>query len=88
MVVLFISGAEILVIFLIILLLFGADKIPDIAKGLGKGIRQVKDATQEIKSEIQKSAKKKGIDTKEIADQIDSVKDDIDDLTGSIKRDL
>jgi sec-independent protein translocase protein TatA len=59
MVVLFISGAEILVIFLIILLLFGADKIPDIAKGLGKGIRQVKDATQEIKSEIQKSAKKR-----------------------------
>jgi sec-independent protein translocase protein TatA len=88
MVVLFISGAEILVIFLIILLLFGADKIPDIAKGLGKGIRQVKDATQEIKSEIQKSAKKKGIDTKEISDQIDSVKDDIDDLTGSIRRDL
>ena len=88
MVVFFISGAEILVIFLIILLLFGADKIPDIAKGLGKGIRQVKDATQEIKSEIQKSAKNKGIDTKEISDQIDSVKDDIDDLTGSIKRDL
>ena len=88
MVVLFISGAEILVIFLIILLLFGADKIPDIAKGLGKGIRQVKDATQEIKAEIQKSAKKKGIDTKEISDQIDSVKDDIDDLTGSIRRDL
>ena len=88
MVVLFISGAEILVIFLIILLLFGADKIPDIAKGLGKWIRQVKDATQEIKSEIQKSAKKKGIDTKEISDQIDSVKDDIDDLTGSIRRDL
>ena len=44
----------ILVIFLIILLLFGADKIPDIAKGLGKGIRQVKDATQEIKTEIQR----------------------------------
>ena len=88
MVVFFISGAEILVIFLIILLLFGADKIPDIAKGLGKGIRQVKDATHEIKSEIQKSAKNKGIDTKEISDQIDSVKDDIDDLTGSIKRDL
>ncbi len=88
MFVFFISGAEILVIFLIILLLFGADRIPEIAKGLGKGIRQVKDATQEIKTEIQKSAKNKGIDTKEISEQIDSVKDEIDDLTGSIKRDL
>lgn len=84
----FISGAEIFVIFLIVLLLFGADKIPDIAKGLGKGIRQVKDATQEIKTEIQKSAKNKGVDTKSISDQIDKVKEDIDDITGSIKRDL
>tara|TARA_E500000178_G_C16957877_1_gene724557 strand:- start:722 stop:988 length:267 start_codon:yes stop_codon:yes gene_type:complete len=88
MFVFFISGAEILVIFLIILLLFGADRIPEIAKGLGKGIRQVKDATQEIKTELKKSANKKGIDTKEISEQIDSVKDEIDDLTGSIKRDL
>ena len=88
MLVYFISGAEIFVIFLIVLLLFGADKIPDIAKGLGKGIRQVKDATQEIKTEIQKSAKSKGIDTKSISDQIDKVKEDIDDITGSIKRDL
>ena len=37
---------------------------------------------------FKKVQKKKGIDTKEISDQIDSVKDDIDDLTGSIKRDL
>jgi len=88
MLVYFISGAEIFVIFLIVLLLFGADKIPDIAKGLGKGIRQVKDATQEIKTEIQKSAKDKGVDTKSISDQIDKVKEDIDDITGSIKRDL
>ena len=88
MIVYFISGAEIFVIFLIVLLLFGADKIPDIAKGLGKGIRQVKDATQEIKTEIQKSAKSKGVDTKSISDQIDKVKEDIDEITGSIKRDL
>ena len=88
MLVYFISGAEIFVIFLIVLLLFGADKIPDIAKGLGKGIRQVKDATQEIKTEIQKSAKSKGVDTKSISDQIDKVKEDIDDITGSINRDL
>ena len=43
-------------------MIFGADKIPDIAKGMAQGIRKVKDATQEIKTEIKKSAEKKGID--------------------------
>tara|TARA_X000001036_G_scaffold293871_1_gene273072 strand:+ start:635 stop:901 length:267 start_codon:yes stop_codon:yes gene_type:complete len=88
MIFLFISGAEIVFIFFIILMVFGADKIPDIAKGMGQGIRKVKDATQEIKSEIKKSAKKKGIDTDSISKEIDKVKDDIDDLTGSMKRKL
>ena len=43
---------EILVIFLVILLLFGAKRIPEIAKGLGKGIREFKQATREISDEI------------------------------------
>ena len=85
---LFISGAEIVFIFFIVLMIFGADKIPDIAKGMAKGIKKVKDATQEIKTEIKKSAEKKGIDTDSISKEIDKVKDDIDDLTGSVKRDL
>ena len=88
MIFLFISGAEIVFIFFIILMIFGADKIPDIAKGMAKGIKKVKDGTQEIKTEIKKSAEKKGIDTDSISKEIDKVKDDIDDLTGSIKRDL
>ena len=85
---LFISGAEIVFIFFIILMIFGADKIPDIAKGMAQGIRKVKNATQEIRSEIKKSAEKKGIDTDSISKEIDKVKDDIDDLTGSMKRKL
>jgi len=85
---LFISGADIVFIFFIILMIFGADKIPDIAKGMAQGIRKVKDATQEIKTEIKKSAEKKGIDTDSISKEIDKVKDDIDDLTGSMKRNL
>ena len=85
---LFISGAEIVFIFFIILMIFGDDKIPDIAKGMAQGIRKVKDATQEIKTEIKKSAEKKGIDTDSISKEIDKVKDDIDDLTGSMKRNL
>ena len=85
---LFISGAEIVFIFFIILMIFGADRIPELANGMAKGIRKVKDATQEIKSEIKKSAEKKGVDTDSISKEIDKVKDDIDDLTGSIKRNL
>lgn len=76
---------------LIIVMLFGADKIPDIARGLGKGIRQVKDATNEIKKEINDSAKKQGIDSsiaEDINKQVNEVKRDIDDFTGPIKRNM
>jgi sec-independent protein translocase protein TatA len=37
---------ELMIIFLIIIVLFGAKKIPEIAKGLGKGIREFKRATE------------------------------------------
>lgn len=45
---------EILLILLIVILLFGAKKIPELARGLGRGIREFKDASKEIKSEIDK----------------------------------
>ena len=51
---LFISGAEIVFVFFIVLLVFGADKIPSIARTLAKGMTQVRQATNDIKSEIQK----------------------------------
>lgn len=47
-----IGGTEILIILLVVLLLFGAKRIPEFARGLGKGIREFKSATQEIKNEI------------------------------------
>ncbi len=89
---LFISGAEIGFILFVVLLVFGADKVPEIARGLGKAIRQVKDATNDIKSEITKGAEKQGVDlksmdiTQDVQKQIDQVKDDVDDITGPIKR--
>jgi sec-independent protein translocase protein TatA len=88
---LFISGAEIAFILFIVIMVFGADKIPEIARGLRKGMRTLKDATNDIKSEITKSAEKSGIDTsitKDINDEIKRVKDDIGDFTGSVKRKL
>ena len=86
---LFISGGEIFFILFIVVMVFGADKLPGIAKGLGKGMRQRRDATDDIKREIQKSAEKQGIDTdftKDIRKEIDEVKKNVDDVTGTIKR--
>ena len=88
---LFISGTELIFIFFIVLLVFGADKIPSIAKTLAKGVTQVRNATNEIKSEIQKSVDSKdpaGGVGKELKKQVDKVKDEFDELTDSIKRDL
>jgi sec-independent protein translocase protein TatA len=43
---------ELVMIFLALLLLFGAKRIPEIARGLGRGIREFKDATTDIKREL------------------------------------
>lgn len=86
---LFIGGPEIFIIVLFVVIFFGADKLPEIARGLGKGMRQVKDATNDIKREINNSAKNQGIDTdivSEINKEVNEVKENIDDLTGPIKR--
>jgi len=88
---LFISGAEIAVILFIVVMVFGADKIPEIAKGLGKGMRTLKNATNDIKHEISKSAEKHGVDTdivKDVNKEISKVKDNIEDFTGSVRRKL
>ena len=88
---LFISGTELIFIFFIVLLVFGADKIPSIAKSLAKGVTQVRNATNEIKSEIQKSVDSNELGGgvgKDIKEEVDKVKDDFDELTDSIKRDL
>jgi len=49
-----IGGPEILLIFLVVLILFGAKRIPDIAQGLGKGIKEFKKAVTDTKKEISK----------------------------------
>jgi sec-independent protein translocase protein TatA len=76
-------------------MLFGADKIPELARGLGKGMQQLKNATNEVKKEITQTAKNKGIDTEftrdiknDLTKMKNKVKDNIDDITGPIKRNL
>jgi len=86
---LFISGAEIGFIIFILIMVFGAEKIPDIARGLGKGMRTLRNASNDIKSEITKSAEKQGISkdvSTDVKNEINKVKEDLDEITGSIKR--
>jgi sec-independent protein translocase protein TatA len=86
---LFISGPEIFVILLIVVMLFGADKLPEIARGLGKGMRQIKDATNDIKREIKNSAEKHEIDidaAAKVRDEVNKVKDNFDVYTNPISK--
>ncbi|WP_228850639.1 Sec-independent protein translocase subunit TatA/TatB [Aegicerativicinus sediminis] len=86
---LFIGTPELIFILFIVVMVFGADKLPEIARGMGKGMRVLRDATNEIKHEITKSADTNGIDTsftKEISEEINKVKEDLDEFGGSVKR--
>ncbi|WP_041495842.1 Sec-independent protein translocase subunit TatA/TatB [Nonlabens marinus] len=84
---LFISTPEMMIVGLVIILVFGSDKLPEIVRGIAKAMNTVRNATDDIKNEISKSADEHGFskDVKQITQQIEQVKDQIED-SGSIKR--
>ena len=61
-----IGGSEFIFILFMILIFFGSDKIPEIARTLGKGMAQLKNATNDIKNEIHNSARDGGLDINEL----------------------
>ena len=69
---LFISGGELVLVMLLALLFFGSKAIPDIARTLGKGMREFKKATNEIKRELN--------------DYTSDIKKDIDEVSSSVTR--
>lgn len=73
---------ELFAIFVVVLLLFGADKIPEFAKSLGKGIRYVKDATDGVKRDIQSSVDEVKVD---IDANVKEVREGMD-VANSVKR--
>ena len=79
-----IGGGELIFIIFIALMLFGSEKIPDVARTMGKAMAQFKNATNEIKSEIQKGADEHGINnsmkelTSTFTDEVEKVKSNID----------
>jgi sec-independent protein translocase protein TatA len=53
------GAGELLVVFLVILVLFGSKKIPDLAQGLGKGLREFKKAVKDVEDEVKSSVSDK-----------------------------
>ena len=82
-----IGGGEMIFIIFIALMLFGSDKIPVIARSLGKGMAQLKNATNEIKSEITKGAEANGLDTA-IKDLTGSLSKEVENIKGSLHGNL
>lgn len=89
-----IGGGELVFILFIVLMLFGSDKVPEMARTMGKAMAQLKHATNDIKSEIQKGVEANGLDAKSLSDmtgnfntQIDKVKNDLmgDSITQATK---
>ena len=57
----FLGGWEWVIVILAVLLLFGAKKIPELARGLGQGIKEFKKATREVTDEIHNAAEEKPV---------------------------
>ncbi|TDG37746.1 twin-arginine translocase TatA/TatE family subunit [Pedobacter changchengzhani] len=58
------GGGEIILILVVVLLMFGGKKLPELARGLGKGIREFKDASEGVKREIHRNIN--GMDNEEV----------------------
>jgi sec-independent protein translocase protein TatA len=90
------SGPEIFVIIIVALLLFGAEKLPEIAKTIGKGMRDFKKATDDIRQEIETSTSDFRRDLTDVSDTIkkdvtnysEKIKGDMNDVSESIKNDM
>lgn len=79
-----IGGGELIFILFIILMLFGSDKVPEIARTMGKAMAQLKNATNDIKSEIQKGAEDNGFDKKMLNDITGNITAEIDNAKANL----
>jgi len=81
---LFISGQEIIFALLIALLLFGSKEIPKLARTFGKGMKEFKRATDDIKKEFEESTPEVAEDFKDIKK---SLTKDANDIKGNLTKD-
>lgn len=79
-----IGGGELIFIMFIVLMLFGADKVPEMARTMGKAMAQLKNATNDIKSEIQKGAADNGFDQKMLSDLTNNITTEINSAKANL----
>ncbi|MFW0738509.1 Sec-independent protein translocase subunit TatA/TatB [Flavobacterium sp. N502536] len=82
-----IGGGELVFILFIVLMLFGSDKVPEIARTMGKAMAQLKNATNDIKSEIQKGAEANGLDSRSLTDITGNINAQINDAKSNLMGD-
>lgn len=81
---LFISTGEVVFLLFAVLMLFGTDKLPEIARMAGKTIKMVRNASNDLKAEITKAADADPT-VKSAKDSIQEIKESIDDTVGRFK---
>jgi len=79
-----IGGPEMILIFLVVLLLFGGKKLPELARGLGKGLREFKDASDGIKREIHNNINSVNEAADQVKSEVQSAADYIDTETSAV----
>ncbi len=79
-----IGGGELIFIMFIVLMLFGSDKVPEMARTMGKAMAQLKNATNDIKNEIQKGAEDNGFDQKMLGDLTGNITSEIDNAKANL----
>jgi len=78
--ILFIGTPELIIVLVVALLIFGPEKIPEVARNLGKGIRMLRDTTNNVKNEIMKEARDAGLDAKKLDQTITQEFDDLKEI--------
>jgi sec-independent protein translocase protein TatA len=82
---LFISGGELTVVLLVALFVLGPKRIPEVARGLAKAIKTVRNASNEIKREIADVAERQ-MEESDLKNTIQETKEAIDQAVDSVKR--
>lgn len=83
-----ISAGEIVLIFLIVLMLFGSKKIPELARSIGRGMNEFRKATDEIKREFEETAEDLKEDIAELSEEVHESRRELDNMADDVYEEI